>query len=291
MKLETALDRYTTQLQADGRAASTVAQYVRHVTLFSHWSREVGHSGDLSKITHEIIAEFLASKLARTRRYGGVKTATSMNVLRSSLKAFFSYSHIAGFISCNPGRLIRRAICASPPPRTLSEKESAKLMATLAEADGYESRRDHLLFHLMLATGIRLASAVGLDAEDVDLERSQVLIRNTKGNRPEWVILGKKIRAHLRCFLRNHPSGPLFTNRMDQRLSHRQVQRRFQLWREKAEIPPNITVHCTRHTFATRLYQKTGDVFLVKEALKHRSIASTLVYAEPQHSRLRLFLS
>jgi integrase/recombinase XerD len=42
-----------------------------------------------------------------------------------------------------------------------------------------------------------------------------------------------------------------------------------------------------RHTFATDLYQRTRDVFLVKEALGHRSIESTLVYVRSDRERLR----
>ena len=49
----------------------------------------------------------------------------------------------------------------------------------------------------------------------------------------------------------------------------------------------DCTFHTLRHTFAMRLYQKTRDVLLVKEALRHRSIASTLVYCRIQERQLR----
>jgi len=38
--------------------------------------------------------------------------------------------------------------------------------------------------------------------------------------------------------------------------------------------------HALRHTFAMRLYGKTHDLLLTKQKLGHRSISSTLVYAE-----------
>ena len=55
-----------------------------------------------------------------------------------------------------------------------------------------------------------------------------------------------------------------------------------------AEAP---SPHSLRATFATHLYHHTGDIFLVKEALHHRSIASTLVYAKPSEERLRRALA
>ena len=291
MKIEEALAKFLIQLEADGRAESTISQYRRHILLLAHWAHDVGHSGDVNEISHETLAAFLTSPQARTRRGGGVKKATSANCLRSSIKAFFGYLHRAGIIPHDPGRLIRRAICTSPPPRALSEKEATRLMAVLADEDSYEGKRDYALFHLMLATGIRLGSAIALDVDDVDLDAGQIQIRTTKGNRPEQVILGKKITTHLRRYFRDRHTGPLFTNRHGQRLSCRQVQRRFSEWIEKAGIERAASVHCLRHTLGTSLYRRTGDIFLVKEMLRHRSIASTLVYARTNDDQLRSMLA
>ena len=287
MNIKTALDRFITQLEADGRAASTVSQYRRHIRLFSHWAHEVGHSGDVSKITHLDVAKFVASPTAKTRRLGGEKKATSMNVLRTSLRVFFQYLHQAAYIPSDPGRLIRRAICASPPPRALSEKEVSKLMATIAKGPSVEDRRDHVLFHLMLSTGIRLGSVVALDVEDVDLSNGTLLLTTTKRNQPDQVYLGKEIRKLLRRHLKDQPPGPLFTTRQGQRLSRRQVQRRFSEWIMKAGFTRTASVHCLRHTLGSSLYKRTGDIFLVKEVLRHKTIGSSLIYVQPDERRLR----
>ena len=156
MKILEALDKFLIQLEANGRSDHTIKQYERHIVLFSHWAREVRPCGDVSKISHEDIARFLSSPQARTRPDGGVKKATSVNTLRSSMRCFCSYLHRAGFISLNPGRLIRRASCGTPPPRTLSEDEAKRLMETLASGKGFEARRDHVLFSLMMASGLRI---------------------------------------------------------------------------------------------------------------------------------------
>ena len=62
------------------------------------------------------------------------------------------------------------------------------------------------------------------------------------------------------------------------------------MWREKADLPEAITPHSLRHSFAARMYAKTGDVLLVQKALGHRSVASTLVYAQAGDDRLRAAL-
>ena len=42
-----------------------------------------------------------------------------------------------------------------------------------------------------------------------------------------------------------------------------------------------------RKRLATSLYRRTGDIFMVQQALRHRSIVSTLVYTAVDDERLR----
>ena len=58
------------------------------------------------------------------------------------------------------------------------------------------------------------------------------------------------------------------------------------MWVTQAGVNRRATVHSLRHRFAIRLYQRTGDIYLVQQALGHRSIASTTVYARVDRSRL-----
>lgn len=287
MNIEEAVSKLINQLEADGRATSTIDQYDRHVRLMAHWCAHIGHSGDVSEITHEDIARFLSSPQARTGRHGGPKKATSMNALRTSIRVFFQYLHEAGYISLNPSRLVKRAICATPPPRAFSEKEVSRLMATIADGTSAEDRRDQVLFQLMLNTGIRLGSAVALNVEDVDLENGTIHLSTTKRNRPDQVYISKDIKKRLRRYLKERPYGPLFTTRNGSRLSSRQIQRRFGEWVEKAGITRSASVHSLRHTLGLHLYKQTGDIFLVQQMLRHKSIASTLVYTSISKNRIR----
>jgi site-specific recombinase XerD len=45
--------------------------------------------------------------------------------------------------------------------------------------------------------------------------------------------------------------------------------------------------HSLRHTFATRLYRRTGDLYLVQRALGHRQVTTTEVYARVSDESLR----
>ncbi|MFH2000310.1 MAG: tyrosine-type recombinase/integrase [Planctomycetota bacterium] len=287
MMIDEALEKFLVQLEANGRSDHTIRQYKRHIRLFSHWIADVGHSGDVSEITHEDVARFLASPCARIRPDGRIKKAVSMNAMRTSLRGFFTYLHEAGFISDNPCRVLQRALCSPPPPKTMSRDEIDRLMETLTLATGFHAERDHLLFHLLLASGLRLGSALAINIEDIDLDRGEVWLTSMKGDRQDRVFLNAAIVDHLRKFIAERTRGVLFTDMQGRRLSHRHAHRRFTTWLQRAGIARPYSPHSIRHSFATFLYQRTQDVFLVKQALHHKNVASTLIYAEFDESRLR----
>ena len=291
MRIETALKRYLLQLEADGRSPHTIGQYRRHVLLLARWARQEGLSGKVGDLDHQDIARFLVSPVARTRPDGRPKKATSTNALRSTLRTFFAYCHEAGYSVSNPARLVRRARCSPPPPRALSQQEQDRLLAALAEAEDAggapDVARDHALFHLMLATGVRVGSALAVERRDVDLDRGELLIRRVKGDAPDVVYLGREIRAHLRRYLKGRPDGALFTGQGRRPVTARHVARRLRQWLGRAGVERPASPHSLRHSFAMGLYARTGDVLLVRAALGHRSLTSTLVYAQADEGRLR----
>jgi len=289
MDLHDALDRFLLQLEADGRSKhTTLAQYQRHVRLLAAWLAQKGHSCDVRAVDDQDLARFLASPIATTRADGRPKEPGSVNALRASLKGFFGYLRRAGIVDRDPAKMIRRAVCSPPPPRELRPHEEEKLRAVLEAAEGPEAERDRVLFELMLGTGIRLSSALALDVGDLDLEEGVVLLRTMKRGGQQHVFLPDRIRDLLATFLGGRRQGPVFGSKQGVRISGRHAQRRFRAWREKAGVSASVTPHTLRHGFAMRLYDRTSDLLLVRAALGHRSITSTMIYAHVGSDRLRL---
>jgi len=287
MHILDALELYLVQLGADGRSPHTRGLASRYVKLLAAWLASEGHSGEIAEIDHQTLARFLVAPCATQRADGKPRKATTCNVLRSVLRTFFGYLHNAGEMRANPARLVRLARTAPPPPRSLSEAEEQRLLAVLDQAESWVERRDRVLFRLLHATGIRLGSALALRVEDLDLEAGEAWLRKTKGDRPERVFLHPETQELLLCWVGEVGEGYLFPGRQDDPLSARHVHRRFRQLLERAEIDRPASVHWLRHAFAERLYRRTGDILLVQQALLHRSLASTLVYARGDSGRVR----
>jgi site-specific recombinase XerC len=287
MNIEEALSRFLVQLEADGRSGHTIGQYRRHVRALARWLAAERLPLDVAAVTHEDIAAFVASPAARCRPDGTPKTGTSVNAMRGSLRGFFSYLHEAGYVAANPTRLLRRAICSPPPPRALTDDEQRRLLEVLDGGESYEARRDAALVRTMLGTGLRLSSALALRVEDLDLVAREVTIRSSKGSRPDRLPISREVTRVLSDWIEDRTDGVLFGSRSGWSLCARHVQRRFRKAVEAAGITRAASPHALRHSFATRLYARTGDLGLVQAALHHRSIASTLVYARTSVDRLR----
>jgi len=284
MRLDHAVDAFQRQLEADGRSAATRAQYARQLGLLQ---QVLGAERELASLDAEDVVRVLTDPRVQLRHDGARKRPTSVNVFRSSLRAFFAYATRAGLCAQDPARLVRRARCAPGPPRTLAPELVAKLLAKVAAAIGPIARRDHAILHLLAASGIRVGSLVALDVADFDAASASLCLRHAKGSSPQSLPISRELCAHLVEFTRGLEHGPLFADASGRRLSVRQVQRRLNYWLWRAGIASNASPHMLRHTYAQRLYELTGDLLLVQSALGHRSIASTTVYARSDQRRLR----
>ncbi|MBK8172752.1 MAG: tyrosine-type recombinase/integrase [Sandaracinaceae bacterium] len=291
MQIEEALERYVEQLEANGRSQHTVQQARRHVMLMATWLAAQKFECDVQQIAHEHVAKFLASNVVRQRADGGPRLATSANAIRSSLRAFFAFVNAASYAPTNAARLVRRASAPPPPPRALAEADATKLVAALARATTVGERRDRVLFTVMLRCGLRLGSAIGLNVEDVDLERATLRLRRTKGGGEFIAFVPEDVVELLRDHIGVRRSGPMFLGSHGARLGGRQARRRLALWAAAAEIDDGAHPHQLRHSFAQRIYDRTGDLLVTGRALGHRSITSTQVYARVSDAVVRNSLS
>ncbi len=142
--------------------------------------------------------------------------------------------------------------------------------------------RDFAVFHLLLGAGLRIGSALALEVGDLDLDRGEVYVRKAKGDRPTVLVLPAAVRDHLGAYLAGRVEGLLFPG-----MSPRHANRRLRYWLARAGVRGSASCHSLRHSFALRVYGKTGDLLVTQAALGHASIASTTVYARASRERLR----
>jgi len=280
MKLSIAIKRFDTQLRADGKSERTRQAYLRDLRKLEAWLKR---DAEVSTIAPDTLARFLADG------NGEGRSALTVNRTKTALRVFFRFLTDAGDLSENPARLIRSTPTDRRVPTYLSIDEARRLLDAVTNSDSALAKRDHAMFSLFLGTGIRLGSLVALNVGDVNLTEGTVTIK-AKGGREETVFLNARLCKLLARYIKAVTAAdgtPLFRSRNGDRLGARQVQLRLRHWLEVAGITKPLSVHCLRHSFATRLYAMSGDLRLVQRALGHKHITTTEIYARVENKALR----
>lgn len=288
MRLQDAVAAYDQQLVADGRSIHARTQAARHARLLGRWMEKEGLPEDLTRLSHEDVARFMGSKTARCCADGAPKKATSTNALRSSLRTWFAYLAASGQIPSNPAGLLRRARCGPPLPKAPPREDIERVLGAISADGSAAARRDLALANLLLGAGPRIASALSLRIEEIDLERGVAKLR-TKGDREQRLLLTRAVCDALASYVGDRATGWLFPGRSDGPLGARQARVRLAGWCRRAGVRV-FGPHALRHRFALDAYARSGDVLAVQGLLGHASIASTVVYARAGEDRARAAL-
>jgi len=171
--------------------------------------------------------------------------------------------------------------------KCLDTTEEGVLLDVLSKRK--DAERAHMLYRLMLVTGLRISEALRLNVLDAERAKVDVKVKGwtrsgKKLVRTKTVYFPKPLQERLAHFLRFkrrageslEPGAPLFVSRESGRLSSRQAQRDFKKWLGLAGIEGGFTPHALRHTAATKLLRRTGNAKLVQKYLGHSDVATTL---------------
>lgn len=152
--------------------------------------------------------------------------------------------------------------------------------------------RDNTICSILLTTGIRVSELVGLDINDLYLERDYCNIV-TKGSKEKKAYFPDYVTELVSEYLEYRKKLPLDADNKalfvstqgrtaGERLSVRAVERLVKKYAEAAKVDnaDKITPHKLRSTAAMNVLEKTGNIALVKEFLNHENIGTTQIYAK-----------
>jgi site-specific recombinase XerD len=167
----------------------------------------------------------------------------------------------------------------------LTPEETLAVLKTARE----RSVRDWAMILLAYRHGLRASEVCSLKLADVDLKAGSISIRRLKGSlqtvQPIYSHRGQplldEIKA-LRAWLRERKqdgSDYLFTSQKGGRLDRTQLFRIFRACAEAASLSPEKQhPHVLKHSLASHLVAGNVNLALIRQALGHRSINSTMQY-------------
>ncbi|HTO62419.1 MAG TPA: tyrosine recombinase XerC [Bradyrhizobium sp.] len=192
------------------------------------------------------------------------------------------------------------AIRAPKIPKSLPKPIAMAPAKRLADADerAHETReqwilaRDAAVMALLYGSGLRISEALGLKRRDIPKPgEGDVLIVTGKGNKTRMVPVLQNVLQLVADYVADcphplPPSGPAFVGARGGPLSPRIIQLTMERMRGALGLPDSATPHALRHSFATHLLSRGGDLRAIQELLGHASLSTTQVYTGIDSERL-----
>ncbi|WKZ66823.1 MAG: site-specific integrase [Flavobacteriales bacterium] len=227
--------------------------------LFQHFPRK--HPNDIR--TEDI--EAFQHHLATVRKVSNSTLNQAVNAIR------YYYMNVVG--DARRVTFMERPRHEKKLPMVLSEEEVAALLRNV------ENLKHRSILMLIYSGGLRLSELIGLERQDLAVERGQLIVRSGKGSKDRITLLSRKALSSLEEYLTTYkPKRYLFEGPDGGPYSPRSVQVIFHRAREKAGITKPATVHTLRHSFATHLLEKGTDLRYIQALLGHSSSKTTEIY-------------
>lgn len=230
----------------------------------------------------QITTDDLRSYLESYQRTGKTSQVTVDNV-RRILSSFFSWLEEEDHIVKSPMRRIHKVRSCKTVKATFTDEELEEMR------DNCGNTRDLALIDLLSSTGMRVGELVGLDRDDVDLERRECIVLG-KGNKQRVVYFDARTKVHLKNYLasRSDSNEALFValQNPERRLMIGGVESRLRKLGNSLSID-RVHPHKFRRTLATRAIDKGMPIEQVQRLLGHQKIDTTLMYAMVDQNNVR----
>jgi integrase/recombinase XerC len=272
-------------------SALTVDAYERDSRQFLQFL--TGHCGgapgiaDIADLRPADLRAFLAS-----RRNDGAGVRTLGRGL-AGVRSFLRFLERRGLANAAGATAMRAPKQPKSLPKPLTATDARRVVTRdeqLAE-EPWIAARDAAVLTLLYGCGLRISEALGLVAGDFPDGSTRMLRVTGKGGKTRLVpVLPAAAQAvatyRQLCPYHLDSDGPLFRGARGGPLNPAIVQRAMQRLRGALSLPETATPHALRHSFATHLLGKGGDLRTIQELLGHASLSTTQVYTGVDTARL-----
>ncbi len=305
------VEEFYNHLVANGRSTNTMLVYMYEINCFLKFVATVAKKEssadvvvtDLDKLKLNHIESYMA------RSEDGIELSDNAKRRKLSvLKTFYKFYFGIEQINTNPTLLAKGPKLKEHDVIKLSDTQVAALLNCIRTQNGYGYTekakkynehivdRDIAIVMTLLGTGVRVSELVGLNISDIDTtdpERTYLRIIRKGGDEDKVRIVDAVYNAieDYREFCRPNlvhldKENALFISTQGGRMTVSAVQKMMKKYCKISGLPDNISPHKMRATFATKVYEKTKDIYAIKDALHHSTINTSRHYISDKEKRL-----
>ncbi len=287
--------RWRDFLAAERRmSGKTVEAYSRDVSQFLGFLAEhLGGKVTLARLTKLTPAD-VRSFMAR-RRAEGIGGRSLMRGLAGA-RSFARYLEREGKGRVGALSAVRAPKIAKTLPKPLAISAAKRVgdadLRAGEEREPWVLARDAAVLALLYGSGLRISEALGLKRKEAPAPgKGDVITVIGKGNKQRMVPVLPQVLTAIADYVKLCPydlpgDGPLFVGTRGGPLSPRIIQLAMARLRGALGLAETATPHALRHSFATHLLARGGDLRAIQELLGHASLSTTQVYTAIDTERL-----
>lgn len=261
-----AIEEFEMYLELEGKSQNTVRMYSYYVRKFLEEGNDVN-------------ARSALRFLAKLKKNG--YSNKSLNLVVQALKAYFRFEGLEEEAEKLKSPKVPRSL-----PKNLTKEEVKKLLGVIPPT----RKRDRLIVLLLYGSGLRVSELCNLKIDDIDFERSLIIVRGGKGAKDRIVPISKALLRAIEDYLKTRSDDSEYLiveerrNRKD-KLSPKTVWYLLDKYGKKAGI--KVTPHMLRHSFATHMLENGIDIRVIQEILGHSNLSTTQIYTKVTVEHLR----
>ncbi|UNF40434.1 tyrosine recombinase XerC [Bartonella krasnovii] len=212
-------------------------------------------------------------------------SARSLSRAIAGIRSFFKYLSREGIVNIPAAQLIRspKHPKSLPKPLTIQSALHVVKQENQLENEPWINARNAAVLMLLYGCGMRISEALSLTPEQFsDLEKTSLYITG-KGGKTRLVPLIKIVHEAVQNYLKCCPyplkdNQPMFRGARGGPLQPAIIQKTVRNLRTSLGLPETATPHTLRHSFATHLLSRGGDLRTIQELLGHASLSTTQTY-------------
>ena len=273
-KLPEIIKRYIISMESKSTTIKSQIAALREINAFLKFVFTDKRLSDLSITDFDNIkSDDIEDYLSYLRMIGN--SGATMATKYAILKSWFDYMHRKGIVSKDIFFVLNKpkAEVSSDNNPFTDEEIQQMFIDVYNHPNEMIAIRDAAMLSTLLCTGIRISELVNLDVKDIDLKNNKIYIVRKGGKKSGYIPCSSEWNKYITDWMEYREktgikSNALFTSKKSDRLLKAGVSRRIN------EIT-GYNAHKFRKTCGSKLYEQTGDIYLVADLLGHSNIETT----------------
>lgn len=251
---------YVKYLKGKRYSESTVKTYFTFIADFFHYIKEK----PVIELTNKDVELFIEDVFVPRKM-----SISSQRQLISAIKLFKAF-----YPECKIEEIkLTRPKKSKILPTVLSKEQIIDLLRCT------KNLKHRAILAMIYSAGLRISELLNLELNHIDIDRRQIIVKNSKGRRDRIVILAESFIPLLLNYIGSYNPKKYFVEGIDdEKYSAESIRSFLRKSCINANITKRVTPHTLRHSYATHLLENGIDLRYIQELLGHAKPETTMIY-------------